>query len=73
MFLVLIAWVFFRAENITQAEQIIHKLFTMKLTTSLKFGLFFTSYIFLLIAVMFEFFYWLQSKNTIVRRTYKTN
>jgi D-alanyl-lipoteichoic acid acyltransferase DltB (MBOAT superfamily) len=72
MFLVLIAWVFFRAENITQAEQIIHKLFTMKLTTSLKFGLFFTSYIFLLIAVMFEFFYWLQSKNTIVRRTYKS-
>lgn len=72
MFQVLIAWVFFRADSTSEALNIISKLFDFSSIT-LYWNKFENTYYFLIIAILFEFLYFLSIKNKVVNKLYKNN
>ena len=72
MFQVLLAWVFFRATSTSQAFDIIKKMFDFT-SLNIYWNKFENTYYFLVIAILFEFLYFLSIKNKTVNKLYKNN
>jgi alginate O-acetyltransferase complex protein AlgI len=72
MFQVLLAWLFFRASSVNEAFVIIKKLFDFS-EVNMYWIEFENAYYFLMMAIVFEIFYFLTLKISLVRKVYRTN
>ena len=70
LFQILIAWVFFRASSTKEAFAIIKKLFNFS-NVNFHWEQFENAYYFLIIAILFEFFYFLSIKVKAIKEIYK--
>ncbi len=65
MFIVVIAWVYFRAGTVDKADHILSLMFSAK-TSIIPFKQFFSSYLFLGISFLIEILYFIKSKNKLL-------
>jgi alginate O-acetyltransferase complex protein AlgI len=72
MFQVLIAWLFFRANSTNEAFDIIRKLFDFS-NVNFYWVNFENAYYFLIMAVLFELFYFLSLKIKLIKQLYKND